>query len=531
MDRLFLKLSRKTVYFLGLLTFAVLAAWLSYFIYQGSLSLYQDAERAITQLQVKREAITGMMRSARERSVVLLEMSIEKDVFKRDELRFRLDRQAAVFIVFRSLFEKQPLTPEESKVFYNLLEMVFENVPILDQVADLLIADELEEARKLLIDVAMPNQNRIFLEFEKVINLIEENSRYEIEQLKELLQKNNQLTFQLAFLVVGGSFVVFLIIHALSLRREKELQQLIAERTRELESAHIKTRSLVENASDGIISIDQQQHIVLFNPAAEHMFGYSKEEALGQSITILLPGKEKDAHQAYVNGFANDRSVQSRMMNMRPEVMGKRKDGSVFPAEVSISKYLLGESMYFTAFVRDTTKQREAEAEIRRLALCDSLTGLANRHHFESRLKESISYQKRFPDQRFRLMLLDLDLFKQVNDTYGHPVGDALLKRVAELLKSHVREIDDVGRLGGDEFAILLQGGMTAKEAEIIAEKLIETLSIPLGIEGHSIQIGVSIGITECPENDANMDILFRQADQALYAAKHAGRNTYRLFS
>jgi diguanylate cyclase (GGDEF)-like protein/PAS domain S-box-containing protein len=521
---------KKIVYFLGLALFAMLAGWLSLFIYQGSTALYLEAENAITQLQNKREAVSGMMRSARERSVILLQMSNQSDPFSRDELRFKLDTQAAAFIVFKAFFEKQQLTEAEKSAFNDVLIKVSDNEPLQNQVADLLMADEIDKAQELLLARAMPNQNIVIVEFDKVLKLIEESSREEIVSLQELSQKNNLHTFQLAFLVVGGSLVVFLIIHVLSLRREKELQTLVAERTRELELAHTKTRTLVDYASDGIITIDAEQNIVQFNPAAEKLFGFAAQEVLGQPLTLLLSEKVSNVHQGYVDDFSRDQSVQSRMMDQRPEVQGRRKNGKLFPAEVSISKYVLDSSMFFTAFVRDITKQREAEEEIRHLAMFDSLTGLQNRHHFEARVQESMNYQKRFADQSFWLMFVDLDLFKLVNDTYGHAVGDVLLKEVAGLLQDNVREIDEVGRLGGDEFAILLQGGMQQKDAAAIATKLIKALSAPIEIEANTIQIGASIGITHSEVVETDLVLLFRHADQAMYDAKEAGRNTFKFY-
>ena len=134
-------------------------------------------------------------------------------------------------------------------------------------------------------------------------------------------------------------------------------------------------------------------------------------------------------------------------------------------------------------------------------------------------------------EQVFGLLLLDLDLFKQVNDTYGHPTGDALLRQVAGILTDNVREVDDVGRLGGDEFAILLKGLPDREEARVVARKLIQAISTPHQVENHVLNIGASIGITFCSQDCDDASKLFQQADKMLYEAKNAGRNTYRIFS
>ena len=320
--------------------------------------------------------------------------------------------------------------------------------------------------------------------------------------------------------------------HSLQLQKSHDrLEELVTERTKELEQAHIQTNSLVENASDGIINIDEKQNIVLFNPAAEKIFQYRKEDVLGQPLTKLLPDDAQPRHHKYVTEFGDDTETHARIMESRSEIQGKRQDGSLFPAEASICKSKIDDKFYFTAFVRDITQRNEAEAKIRRLAMHDSLTGLANRHHFDNCFKQAIAYHNRFPDHKICLLLLDLDRFKQVNDTFGHAIGDALLKLVAEILQSCVRNVDTVGRLGGDEFAILLQGVESTEHAVTVARKLIQALSTPHLLDGHTIEIGASIGITFYPEFGTDPEQLFKQADEMLYASKAAGRNTYRIYS
>jgi diguanylate cyclase (GGDEF)-like protein/PAS domain S-box-containing protein len=290
-------------------------------------------------------------------------------------------------------------------------------------------------------------------------------------------------------------------------------------------------QSLIDNSSDAIISIDKNQNIVLYNPAAEDIFQYKKEEALGRPLNILLPDDVHDVHHTHVSEFEQNREVDAKLMKSRSEIKGKRKDGSLFDAEASISKSSLDAGTYFTAFIRDITERKKAEKEIRRLAMYDSLTGLANRHHFETVLKNAIAFTRRFPENKICLMLLDLDLFKEVNDNFGHAVGDELLIYIAKVLENNVRDSDTVSRFGGDEFAILLQGIETDEQVAPVAEKIIDALSKPHLIEGHELEIGVSIGITFCPEFADDSQELFKQADMMMYKAKESGRKTYKIFS
>lgn len=518
-------------YLIALLLFASISGWLSYYIYLSSTTLYLEAEHSILQLQAKRKAVNGMTMAARERSIILFNIYSEKDIFERDELKFKMSAVARRFDQNKVDFEKTNLSEAESAAFVQVMKMVRINAPFQIETADLLVASEMERAKKLLFDTVMPSQEEVLQKFDEILTLIDTRVSQEIGRLQSLQNSTNKYILQLVILVIGGIFILFFIIHSRTIKRESELKELVEERTEKLEQAHAQVKSLVENSSDGIISIDTNHNIVLFNPAAEEIFLYKKEDVIGQSLTLLLPENVRQNHHQHVETFGNGKDSHSRLMTSRSEVQGKRQDGTLFDAEASISKSSVNGVIYFTAFIRDITDRRKAEEEIRRLAMFDSLTGLANRHHFENELKEAIAYTNRFPDNKISLLLLDLDLFKQVNDTYGHAVGDKLLICIAEMLKNNVREVDSVGRFGGDEFAILLQGIETSEQVTMVAEKLIMALSKPFDIDGNDIVIGVSIGITFYPDHGADAEQLLKQADNMMYKSKAAGRNTYRIYS
>ena len=178
----------------------------------------------------------------------------------------------------------------------------------------------------------------------------------------------------------------------------------------------------------------------------------------------------------------------------------------------------------------DITDRRIYELELERLALTDPLTGLANRNRFNSTLERAIKEGHRF-EFGIALLMMDLDEFKQVNDTLGHPTGDLLLQKVAASLSESVREVDIVARLGGDEFAVILVGTSKKKDAERLAQRYIVDLAQPFDIKGHEVAIGISIGIARFPGDADNATDMLRRADLALYLAKEQGRNTYRSFS
>lgn len=177
----------------------------------------------------------------------------------------------------------------------------------------------------------------------------------------------------------------------------------------------------------------------------------------------------------------------------------------------------------------DITDRTIYEAKLQKLALTDPLTGLANRNRFNSALEKTLQSGRRFK-YGTALLMVDLDKFKVVNDTFGHPIGDALLKRVSDLLSDNLREVDLVARLGGDEFAVVLEGMDNKGDAELLAQRYVKNISSPFKIDEHRVSIGVSVGIALFPADADNTVDLIRRADLALYKAKEIG-NTFRMFS
>ena len=180
--------------------------------------------------------------------------------------------------------------------------------------------------------------------------------------------------------------------------------------------------------------------------------------------------------------------------------------------------------------IRYSIERKRAEERLTYLAQYDQLTGLVNRTLFRDRLVQAMARSKRL-QQPLGLMLLDLDRFKQVNDTMGHDVGDHLLKAVADRLKDCVREVDTVARMGGDEFTIVLEGLAREEDITIIARRITETLAEPFLIEKHRVSIGVSIGITVYPSDDHGIDELLKHADAAMYKAKQQGGSSFEFYT
>ena len=292
-----------------------------------------------------------------------------------------------------------------------------------------------------------------------------------------------------------------------------------------LELESIKSHKILELAAEGIVSIDSKGKLLSFNRAAQNIFGYSAEEVLGKNVSILMSAPHRDSHDEYLSRYLQ--TNQSHVIGKTRELQGRRKNGMPFPLELSVTEIKYGGTHLFTAVLRDVSEQKLALKRIEQLAHYDELTHLPNRSLFYDRLGQSISMAKR-SRLSIALLYIDLDGFKQVNDTMGHHMGDLLLVQTAERLRLCVRESDTLARLGGDEFTILLNDAHERDNAEMVANKIISSIAQPFSLEGKTVHIGASIGIARYPYDAPTGGTLLIVADKAMYAAKAAGKNTYR---
>lgn len=294
------------------------------------------------------------------------------------------------------------------------------------------------------------------------------------------------------------------------------------------EENELRVSSILNSVQDAIITINTDGIIESVNPATEKMFGYHSSELIGKNIEMLVSESHKNLHFEYVNNI-----VKSNVPNMQPkpiEQSGLHKDGSTLIVELHITTIKLSDEIKIIGVIKNITERKQWEKELKKLAMTDPLTGLANRNQYNKKLKEAAALSLR-SDQPFALMLLDLDKFKPVNDLYGHPIGDLLLQHVSQVLLSCCRETDTVARLGGDEFAIILSSTTKPFDTHTLAQRIIKQICEPVILEENTIQIGISIGISIFPELASDIEALQTQADDALYEAKEGGRNTFRTYS
>jgi len=294
-------------------------------------------------------------------------------------------------------------------------------------------------------------------------------------------------------------------------------------RLQEAEAAIQLSASVFDAASEGIMVTDASAKIVSVNPAFTTLTGYSSEEAIEQNARILKSGR----HDAAFFG-AMFQALQANRI-WKGDVWSKRKDGSVFLERLSISAICdaAGEVTRYVGVFTDVTEQWEQEQRTRHLALHDSLTGLPNRSLLMERVAQLTAMSARDP-RHIAIMFLDLDGFKLVNDTWGHEIGDQVLKTVSTRLAGLVRPSDTVARIGGDEFIILLDNPESRDNVATIASRVIDEISGPMPFDGKVAHVGTSIGIAFKSKDTASAEDLLKKADAAMYEAKAAGKNTYR---
>jgi len=302
-----------------------------------------------------------------------------------------------------------------------------------------------------------------------------------------------------------------------------------AEWEAELRASETRKSAILEAALDAIITMDHEGRIVEVNRAAVEAFGFSRSDFIGRRVVdTVIPDDDRDAHR---DGLARYLATgHGAFIGRRVELTARRKDGSTFPAELAVVPLRLARGLWFTAYIRDITERQEASEWIHRQAYHDALTGLPNRSLFTDRLTQALA-QARRSLSALSVLFMDLDLFKRVNDTLGHSIGDRLLKTVATRLSSSVREADTIARVGGDEFIVLLTELANVEDAAKVATKLLDVVGEPFEIEGHTLYVSGSVGISTYPADGDDAETLLRNADTAMYRAKERGRGAYEMFT
>ncbi len=321
--------------------------------------------------------------------------------------------------------------------------------------------------------------------------------------------------------------------HILGLVIERQLtEQRLQVGQASLRESAMHTQAILDNMADGVITYNASGTIQSFNKAASTIFGYPAVAVIGSDLSVLASPSRRAEYLPHRKQFVDFVSTEAQHLNLELEAM--RRDGSLFPMALSISKITTAGRPIGIGILRDVTQRRKNEEEIHRLAFYDPLTALPNRRLLMDRLKQAIATSVR-QSSHAAIMFLDLDHFKQLNDTLGHDMGDLLLQEVARRLTACVREVDSVARLGGDEFVVLMEAMSgdpqeASMQAEAVAIKVLAALGQAYFIGENKHNSTPSIGIVVFMGQEHSIDDLLKKADVAMYQAKAAGRNTIRFF-
>jgi diguanylate cyclase (GGDEF)-like protein/PAS domain S-box-containing protein len=284
------------------------------------------------------------------------------------------------------------------------------------------------------------------------------------------------------------------------------------------------TAKVFESTTEGIFITDRDGNIVNANQAFTTITGYPVNDVVGKNPRIFKSDRQDRAfYESFWKELKEDGRWQGEMWN-------RRKNGEVYPCWLRISAMEdeQGKLVHYVAVFNDITERKQTEERLEFLATHDPLTNLPNRVLFNDQFKHALNLASR-SEQKVALMYLDLDGFKDVNDTYGHETGDKLLKDISVRLKEELRESDTVARLGGDEFAFIIENVKDQEDVTNVAEKVLEVLKEVILVDQLDIYITGSLGICVYPDNGDEAEILLKKADTAMYRAKEAGKNLYYL--
>ncbi len=294
----------------------------------------------------------------------------------------------------------------------------------------------------------------------------------------------------------------------------------------ELEASRSRYADLYDFAPTGYLTLDNNGLILEMNLSGAGLLGVDRQRLINKPFSVYVVEEDRDTFRGHL------RETLKRENRQTAEIRIRRKDGSVLCVQLQ-SLAAKGPGGDFTSCrtaAIDITERKRMEERIRHEAHHDMLTNLPNRQLFMDILSIELAQAQR-GKKMFAVLFLDLDRFKDINDTLGHDTGDTLLMEIAERLKRSVRASDTVSRRGGDEFTILLTGIPHADAIITIAKKVVESISKPYAIRGHEFNMSTSIGISVYPEDGETMDALFRNADIAMYNAKEKGGNCYRFYN
>jgi len=505
-------------------------------------SLSDITGRRSDKLQLAREALTLSNRNSRITLDIFL---VQDEAQTRMLLATRAENTESISALMAEIASRCESEEEKQR----LSAVVRARKPYVDSYLQAihLLVDEREHdaAAAVMADETLPALLKYHAAWDEFVDFQKNQLNIAAKQAEVDYAKARRLASLLIVLAVTVAFAIALFTTRETAREiaaridaQKEVSKLnadleerVVQRTSELSEAvkHLDLQAAaLEAAANAIVITDSHGTIMWVNHAFTTMTGYSKEEVLGKNPRLLKSGEQTESY------YANLWSTISSGKVWKDEIVNRRKDGTTYNEEMTITPVTrdVGNpaDRYFIAIKQDITQRKATEKQVQFLAYYDALTGLPNRRLLQDRLTQALASARR-QKGRVALLFLDLDGFKIINDSLGHSIGDLLLQEVAERLKKWAREQDTVARVGGDEFLVVLTGLKDVADAAVAAKRLIGVMTAGFFVQGHSLNVSCSIGVSMFPEHGADGETLIKDADAAMYSAKGSGHNGCRFFT
>jgi diguanylate cyclase (GGDEF)-like protein/PAS domain S-box-containing protein len=481
-----------------------------------ALNVFQQSIEALWTLQVQRVASNG---AQIKKNIETARMSLAL----LGSLALLIGIVAAYFAVAADIVKRR-LLEQTQRVVAEIFENSKEGILITDQ------QQRIISVNKAFTEITGYAQDEVVGKTPRVLSSNLQEPAFYNRMWKELLADDHWEGEVLDRRRNGQVFPLWLSIAAVRDRHHKITNYFgicsdITER-REAEQSLGLAAQVFEHSREAIMILDQNRGIIRTNATFTELTGYTTQEVIERSVKVMRPEAHDDAfyERIWAEIDATDHWQGEQLM--------RRRNGQVFPAWITITTVRDSDRKVTTyiSYFSDITARKEAESRIRFLAEHDFLTGLPSRELLLDRLRQAIAVARRNQTQ-LAILFLDLDRFKNINDSMGHSVGDKLLRQVAQRLQKHIRSIDTISRHGGDEFLIMLADIGTIPQVAHIADHVMRAIAMPYKIDNHELVVTASIGISIYPGDGDEIETLVKHADVAMYHAKGSGRNRYQFFS
>jgi diguanylate cyclase (GGDEF)-like protein/PAS domain S-box-containing protein len=477
--------------------------------------LSEQLTAIVSERNQKAEYAATMLGLHESRFQTLMLAASHDDPFLRDEEMMNFARKAADFIQVRDRFLAMPLDAEEFGLWNDIRGEIRHAQEQADLIFDLLRGDQLDKAREQIRRGIVGHHQRAMRGWGKLLDMQRTKNRIALDEALAARDgaRRIALTLSGAAILVGAAIAVFVV--RLSRRLEKDLFQ-------EKERAQVTLQAI----GDGVIRFDRDLRAGYLNPAAENMLGMTTRDAMDRPIREILRLFEQPSRQDLTAALTDDilkgvhHVLPATAILASAQGMEYQVEGTCSPIHTPDGEIVGG-----VLVIRDVTEARELNRRLIWEAEHDGLTGLLNRRAFNGRVERTLNSRRggEFP---MSLLFIDLDRFKEVNDSGGHAAGDELLIRIGELMQSRIRENDVLARLGGDEFGILLMS-CPHDVAERIASQVRDSVAnLRFVREDREYRVGACVGVVHVPPHWASLDECLAAADAACYKAKRNGRNT-----